>query len=142
MVLKNEMPFSWRSQSCKNENTAMQQEIDAYMADPAFAELERLKGEQQTCEDSLKSDYEALSLKLEEMERAEKLFQQALEDQNGDNAFSDYKTSEELKAINENIAKGQPECAGGSGKSVSLAGAFPKSDDLRTTGRYCNNAEL
>lgn len=89
----------------QNENTAMQQEIDAYMADPAFAELERLKGEQQTCEDSLKSDYEALSLKLEEMERAEKLFQQALEDQNGDNAFSDYKTSEELKAINENIAK-------------------------------------
>lgn len=89
----------------QNENTAMQQEIDAYMEDPAFAELERLKGEQQTCEDSLKSDYEALSLKLEEMERAEKLFQQALEDQNGDNAFSDYKTSEELKAINENIAK-------------------------------------
>lgn len=89
----------------QNENTAIQQEIDAYMADPAFAELERLKGEQQTCEDSLKSDYEALSLKLEEMERAEKLFQQALEDQNGDNAFSDYKTSEELKAINENIAK-------------------------------------
>lgn len=89
----------------QNENTAMQQEIDAYMADPAFAELEQLKGEQQACEDSLKSDYEALSLKLEEMERAEKLFQQALEDQNGDNAFSDYKTSEELKAINETIAK-------------------------------------
>lgn len=39
------------------------------------------------------------------MERAEKLFQQALENQNGDNAFLDYKTSEELKAINENIAK-------------------------------------
>lgn len=89
----------------QNENTAMQQEIDAYMADPAFAELERLKGEQQTCEDSLKSDYEALSLKLEEMERTEKLFQQALENQNGDNAFLDYKTSEELKAINETIAK-------------------------------------
>lgn len=89
----------------QNENTAMQQEIDAYMEDPAFAELERLKGEQQTCEDSLKSDYEALSLKLEEMERAEKLFQQALENQNGDNAFLDYKTGEELKAINENIAK-------------------------------------
>lgn len=89
----------------QNENTAMQQEIDAYMEDSAFAELERLKGEQQTCEDSLKSDYEALSLKLEEMERTEKLFQQALENQNGDNAFLDYKTSEELKAINENIAK-------------------------------------
>lgn len=89
----------------QNENTAMQQEIDAYMEDPAFAELERLKGEQQTCEDSLKNDYEALSLKLEEMERTEKLFQQALENQNGDNAFLDYKTSEELKAINENIAK-------------------------------------
>lgn len=89
----------------QNENTAMQQEIDAYMEDPAFAKLERLKGEQQTCEDSLKNDYEALSLKLEEMERTEKLFQQALENQNGDNAFLDYKTSEELKAINENIAK-------------------------------------
>lgn len=89
----------------QNENTAMQQEIDAYMEDPAFAQLEQLKGEQQACKDSLKSDYEALSLKLEEMERAEKLFQQALEDQNGDNAFSDYKTSEELKSINENIAK-------------------------------------
>lgn len=89
----------------QNENTAMQQEIDAYMEDPAFAELERLKGEQQTCGDSLKSDYEALSLKLEEIERTEKLFQQALENQNGDNAFLDYKTSEELKAINENIAK-------------------------------------
>lgn len=89
----------------QNENTAMQQEIDAYMEDSAFAELERLKEEQQTCADSLKNDYEALSLKLEEMERTEKLFQQALENQNGDNAFLDYKTSEELKAINENIAK-------------------------------------
>ena len=89
----------------QNENTAMQQEIDAYMADPAFAELERLKGERQTCEDSLKSNYEALSLKLEEMERTEKQFQQALENQKDDNAFSDYRTSEELKSINENIAK-------------------------------------
>lgn len=89
----------------QNENTAMQQEIDAYMADPAFAELERLKGERQTCEDSLKSNYEALPLKLEEIEHAEKQFQQALENQSDDNAFSDYKTSEELKSINENIAK-------------------------------------
>ena len=89
----------------QNKNTAMQQEIDAYMADPAFAELERLKGERQTCEDSLKSDYEALSLKLEEMERTEKQFQQALENQNGDNAFLDYKTSEELKSMNETISK-------------------------------------
>lgn len=89
----------------QNENTEMQQEIDTYMADPAFAQLERLKEERQTCEDSLKSNYEALSLKLEEMERAEKQFQQALENQNGDNTFLDYKTSEELKSINENIAK-------------------------------------
>lgn len=89
----------------QNENTAMQQEIDAYMADPAFAELERLKGERQTCEDLLKSNYEALPLKLEEIEHAEKQFQQVLENQSDDNAFSDYKTSEELKLINENIAK-------------------------------------
>ena len=89
----------------QNENTAMQQEIDAYLANPAFAELERLKGKQESCESSLKSNYEALSLKLEEMERAEKQHQQALEEQEGDNTFSDYKTSEELKSINENIAK-------------------------------------
>lgn len=89
----------------QNENTAMQQEIDAYLANPAFAELERLKREQESCESSLKSNYEALSLKLEEMERAEKQHQQALEEQEGDNTFSDYKTSEELKSINENIAK-------------------------------------
>lgn len=89
----------------QNENTEMQQKIDTYMADPAFAQLERLKEERQTCEDSLKSNYEGLSLKLEEMERAEKQFQQALENQNGDNTFLDYKTSEELKSINENIAK-------------------------------------
>lgn len=89
----------------QNENTSIQQEIDTYSADPAFEELERLKGEQKVCEDSLKSDYEALSLKLEEIERAEKQFQQALENQNGDNAFSDYRTGEELKSINESIAK-------------------------------------
>ena len=89
----------------QNENTEMQQKIDTYMADPAFAQLERLKEERQTCEDSLKSNYEGLSLKLEEMERTEKQFQQALENQNGDNTFLDYKTSEELKSINENIAK-------------------------------------
>lgn len=89
----------------QNENTEMQQEIDTYMADPAFAQLERLKEERQTCEDSLKSNYDGLSLKLEEMERTEKQFQQALENQNGDNTFLDYKTSEELKSINENIAK-------------------------------------
>lgn len=89
----------------QNENTAIQQEIDSYMADPAFAELERLKGELQNCEDSLKSHYEELPLKLEEMERTEKQFQQALESQKSDNAFSDYQTSEELKSINENIAK-------------------------------------
>lgn len=89
----------------QNANTAMQQEIDAYMADPAFAQLERLKEERQTCEDSIESNYEALSLKLEEIERVEKQFQQALENQNDDNAFADYKTSEELKSINANIAK-------------------------------------
>lgn len=89
----------------QNENTEMQQKIDTYMADPAFAQLERLKEERQTCEDSLKSNYEGLSLKLEEMERTVKQFQQALENQNGDNTFLDYKTSEELKSINENIAK-------------------------------------
>ena len=89
----------------QNENTAMQQEIDAYMADPAFTELERLKGERQSCEDSLKSNDAALSLKLEEIERTEKQCQQALENQQDDNAFSDYKTSEELNTINENIAK-------------------------------------
>ena len=89
----------------QNENTEMQQKIDTYMADRAFAQLERLKEERQTCEDSLKSNYEGLSLKLEEMERTEKQFQQALENQNGDNTFLDYKTSEELKSINENIAK-------------------------------------
>lgn len=89
----------------QNENTAMQQEIDAYLTNPAFAELERLKEEQESCESSLKSNYEALSLKLEEMERTEKQHQQALEEQEGDNTFSDYKTSEELKSINENIAK-------------------------------------
>ena len=89
----------------QNENTELQQKIDTYMADPAFAQLERLKEERQTCEDSLKSNYEGLSLKLEEMERTEKQFQQALENQNGDNTFLDYKTSEELKSINENIAK-------------------------------------
>ena len=89
----------------QNENTAMQQEIDAYMEDPALAELERLKEERQTCEDSLKSGYEALTLKLKEVERAEKQFQQALENQKSDNAFLDYRTSEELKSVNENIAK-------------------------------------
>lgn len=89
----------------QNENIEMQQKIDTYMADRAFAQLERLKEERQTCEDSLKSNYEGLSLKLEEMERTEKQFQQALENQNGDNTFLDYKTSEELKSINENIAK-------------------------------------
>ena len=89
----------------QNENTAMQQEIDAYLTNPAFAELERLKEEQESCESSLKSNYENLSLKLEEMERTEKQHQQALEEQEGDNTFSDYKTSEELKSINENIAK-------------------------------------
>lgn len=89
----------------QNANTAMQQEIDAYMADPAFAQLERLKEERQTCEDSIESNYEALSLKLEEIERVEKQFQQELENQNDDNAFADYKASEELKSINANIAK-------------------------------------
>lgn len=89
----------------QNENTAMQQEIDAYLTNPAFAELERLKEEQESCESSLKSNYENLSLKLEEMERTEKQHQQALEEQEGNNTFSDYKTSEELKSINENIAK-------------------------------------
>lgn len=39
------------------------------------------------------------------MERAENQFQQAMENQNEDNTFSDYKTSEELKSVNENIAK-------------------------------------
>lgn len=89
----------------QNENTAMQQEIDAYMADPAFVELERLKEERQACEDSLSDLYETLSLKLEEIQRAEKQFQQAMEAQNDNNAFLDYKTSQEVKTINENIMK-------------------------------------
>lgn len=89
----------------QNENTALQQEADAYLADPVFAELEQLKGQQQACEAALKSDREALALKREELERAEKQYQQALENQNDDNAFADYKTGEELKTLDENIAK-------------------------------------
>ncbi len=89
----------------QNENTALQQEADAYLADPVFTELEQLKGQQQACEAALKSDREALALKREELERAEKQYQQALENQNDDNAFADYKTGEELKTLDENIAK-------------------------------------
>lgn len=89
----------------QNENTAMQQEVDGYLADPVFAELEQLKGQQQACEAALKSDREALALKREELERAEKQYQQALENQNDDNAFADYKTGEELKSLDETIAK-------------------------------------
>ncbi len=83
----------------QNENTALQQEADAYLADPVFTELEQLKGQQQACEAALKSDREALALKREELERAEKQYQQALENQNDDNAFADYKTGEELKTL-------------------------------------------
>lgn len=89
----------------QNENTALQQEADAYLADPVFTELEQLKRQQQACEAALKSDREALALKREELERAEKQYQQALENQNDDNAFADYKTGEELKTLDENIAK-------------------------------------
>lgn len=89
----------------QNENTALQQEADTYLADPVFAEVEQLKGQQQACEAALKSDSEALALKREELERAEKQYQQALENQNADNAFADYKTGEELKTLDENIAK-------------------------------------
>ena len=89
----------------QNENTAMQQEIDAYLADPVFAELEQLREEQQACEAALKSDRDGLALKREEIEQVERQHQQALENQNADNAFSDYKMSEELKTIDETIAK-------------------------------------
>lgn len=89
----------------QNENTAMQQEIDGYKADPVFTDLEQLKEEQKACQDLLDSNYETLSLKLEEIRCIEKKFQQAMEKQKNNNAFSDYKTSEELKSINENIAK-------------------------------------
>lgn len=89
----------------QNENTAMQQEIDTYMADPVLTEVERLKEEQKNCENSLNNSYEELALKAEEIQRTEKQLQQALENQNQKNSFLDYKTNEDLKALNENITK-------------------------------------
>ena len=89
----------------QNKNTEIQQRIDEYLEIPAIADLERLRGEFDSCEEKLASEYENLSLKLEEIERTERMFELEMENQNENNAFSDYKTSEELKTINENIAK-------------------------------------
>lgn len=89
----------------QNQNTAMQQEIDGYKADPVFVEWERLKTEQQACETSLATDREALALKQGELERTQKQYQQALDNQDSDNAFSDYQTGEDLKTLEENIAQ-------------------------------------
>ena len=83
----------------------MQQEIDGYKADPVFVEWERLKTEQQACETSLATDREALALKQGELERTQKQYQQALDNQDSDNAFSDYQTGEDLKTLEENIAQ-------------------------------------
>ena len=109
----------------QNENTAMQQEVDAYLADPAFAHLEQLLAQQQICEESLKSSREALSLQQEEISRTEKQRQQALEKQTSDNAFADYKTGEELKSMEENITKA----------SRNVQAAQEKVDRLQTLGQ-------
>lgn len=76
----------------QNKNTALQQEIDKL-------------SEKSALEESLKKEYAAFSLKLEEIQSTEKQYEQSLETQNKDNDFADYKVSEELKAINENISK-------------------------------------
>lgn len=109
----------------QNENTAMQQEVDTYLADPAFARLEQLLAQQQSCEDSLKSSREALSLQEEEISRTEKQRQQALEKQTSDNTFADYKTGEELKPMEENIAQA----------SRNVQAAQEKVDRLQTLGK-------
>jgi len=98
----------------ENANTAKQQELDLLLSDASMKELERLKTERESEEDTLKKDYNAFSLKLEEIQRAEQQFQQSLEKQGKDNSFSDYKVNEELKAINEKINKAN--------RNVSYAG--------------------
>ncbi|GMQ61482.1 efflux RND transporter periplasmic adaptor subunit [Vallitalea maricola] len=89
----------------QNQNTTWQQEIDTLLKDKSVAELEQLKNEKATAEVSLEKAYTDFSLKLEEIQRTEKQYNQAVESQGKDNTFSDYKVNEELKAINENISK-------------------------------------
>nr|WP_286674481.1 efflux RND transporter periplasmic adaptor subunit [Clostridium sp. VAP41] len=64
-----------------------------------------MRNEKTVCEEALEKEYTAFYLKLEEIERTEKQYQQSLEKQGKDNDFADYKVSEELKASNENISK-------------------------------------
>ena len=89
----------------QNENTTWQQEIDKLLENVSVAELEKLKTEKASAETTLEKTYTDFSLKLEEIQRTETQYTQALESQGKDNSFGDYKVSEELKAINEKISK-------------------------------------
>lgn len=89
----------------QNKNTALQQEIDKLSENPIVEELEKLRNKKSSTEDALEKEYTAFSSKLEEIQKTEKQYEQALENQGKNSAFADYKINEELKAINENISK-------------------------------------
>lgn len=89
----------------QNKNTALQQEVDKFLEDDVISKLENLKSERSVMEGELENQYSSLSLKVEEIQRTEKQYDQALKEQNENNTFSDYKTNEEVKSINENIEK-------------------------------------
>ncbi|SDK15191.1 HlyD family efflux transporter periplasmic adaptor subunit [Natronincola ferrireducens] len=89
----------------QNKNTALQQEIDKLSENPIVEELEKLRNKKSSTEDALEKEYTAFSSKLEEIQKTEKQYEQALENQGKNSAFADYKVNEELKAINENISK-------------------------------------
>ena len=94
-----------KSTKIQNENTVLQQEIDRLMENTAAKDLEKLLTDQSAHQEALEKEELALSIKIEEIQRAEKMAKNELQKQNNENTFSDYKTSEQVKSMNENIAK-------------------------------------
>ncbi|MBN2795596.1 MAG: HlyD family efflux transporter periplasmic adaptor subunit [Clostridia bacterium] len=89
----------------QNENTALQLEIDKVMKDPIVSEFEKLKAKIEIKTSELVEKYTSYALKLEEIQQVEIQYEQSLTGQEADNNFADYKLNEELKAIQESIAK-------------------------------------
>lgn len=89
----------------QNKNTALQQEIDKLLENSNFSTLNNLKIEKSKEDTNLENYFESLSLKIEEIQKIEKEYNQSLEAQIDNNTFSNYKTNKEVIKIDENITK-------------------------------------
>lgn len=89
----------------ENANMALNHQIDAILDEQHYKVIDKLRAEKESLRRSINQEYEALTVKNEEIQRLEVQYQYDVEKNETESVFSDYRVSEEIKRINDSMTK-------------------------------------